>query len=128
MMSSKDSGGKKRVHWAFNLEQIMYFFPDFERQKSESKQKVRKKTKRVRWAFNLEQIVYFFPDFERQKPDREHKPESKHMMTTKLKIKARKRDFLNWMQEKAERFMKKLIPRHYGEVNFEDLTTDFKEH
>lgn len=40
IMSLKDKtnfGEHKKVRWAFNLEQIVYFYPDLKRQESESK-------------------------------------------------------------------------------------------
>lgn len=82
--------------------------------------------KKVRWAFNLEQIVYFYPDLEQQECESKA---AKHVKITKAKIiKACNRDIVDWLQEKAEYVMAKLIPGHSGQVNFEDLLTDINEH
>ena len=47
-----------------------------------------------------------------------------NLMITKEKIKSRGRNVLDWIEEKAEYVMAKLLPGHYGEVNFYDLTID----
>ena len=78
--------------------------------------------KKVHWAVNLEQIKYFSPNLERQEPGSKAAKNA-----TITKINPQDRGVLHWMQKMAERHVKKLIPGHSSEINFEDLT-DLYQH
>ena len=93
---------RKKVSWAFNLEEVMYFSPDVEIQQFQEPEGKTATTgvmptnlKKKPLALKNKQFASF--------------SEIAH------------RDFLRWLQEKSDQAMGK-ISRQHGVVNFKDLT------
>ena len=92
------SNNPKKVRWAYNLEEIVYFTPILECEITEDKttNSLLKKLKRKARALKSKRLAAFL-DINNDN------------------------DFLHWLQEKTKQFMEK-IPGRCGELHLEHLT------
>ena len=89
---------RKKVSWAFNLEQVMYFFPNVEIQQ------FRKPEGRKATASSMQTNL-------------EKKPQALKNKRFVSFAEVANRDILHWLQEKCDK-----ISEQYCIVNFKDLT------
>lgn len=98
---------RKKVSWAFNLEEVKYFSPDFEIQQFQESEGKIATTGSIQT--NLK--------------SKSHALKNKRC-TSFAEI--ADRDFLRWLQEKGDQVMAK-ISGQYGVASFKDLTVSREE-